>query len=61
MDKKLMINVALTFSYFLVGGIAAVATDNVTLALLLPVVAGAVRATLGTFMKARGTPIPVDE
>jgi hypothetical protein len=60
MDKKMLINVVLTFAYFLAGGIAAIATDNVTLAVLLPVVAGAVRATIGLYAKKRGAALPPD-
>lgn len=61
MDKKMLLNVVLTFSYFLAGGLAAIATDNVALTMLIPVLAGAIRATIGVFAKKSGVELPMDK
>jgi hypothetical protein len=59
-DKKLLINVILTFSYFLVAGVAALKVDNVTASVAIAVAAAAARSTIGLYAKKRGAALPPD-
>lgn len=59
MDKKLALNVFLTFSYFLTSALMA-APGKITAAVAVSIVAGAVRATIGIYAKKRGAALPPD-
>ena len=59
MNKTLLINVALTFTYFFVSAMA-LAPDKVTSAIVLSAVASGVRGAIGVVMEARGKTLPMD-
>lgn len=52
-DKKLAVNVALTFTYFLTSAVL-MAPSKIGIGAAVAIVASAVRATVGVYAKRRG-------